>query len=335
MALRTSDGGRVGTKLLAGTLVGLLALLVACTNTGGTSDRETSPSPARNVPPGGAATPSQASGQPDLSRSQPSRRQGVSATVKLSFGGDVMFEGDLRELLDQPSTGLAPIRAVTTAADFTMVNLESALTTRGTPGSKKLEEREPSLSLPDQPGSAHGAASGRRRRRFRRQQSRRRFRRRGAVRHAARQAGQSAARHRRGPESRRGLRSASGDPQGSTFVFFAADASFLESTEPYWQAGATTPGLAAARGAGPRHPVGCRPAGSGRRCRSRRLPPLGYGEFGSGQCRAEGAGSGPLPRRGRGRGRQPHPPAAGRGMARSDVCGVRLEQLHLVPRFEG
>jgi poly-gamma-glutamate synthesis protein (capsule biosynthesis protein) len=37
--------------------------------------------------------------------------------------------------------------------------------------------------------------------------------------------------------------------KGQRFAFFAADASFLESTEPYWEAG-TTGGLAAARGAG-------------------------------------------------------------------------------------
>ena len=38
-----------------------------------------------------------------------------------------------------PETGLAPIRSATAEADFTMVNLESALTTRGTPDPKSLE----------------------------------------------------------------------------------------------------------------------------------------------------------------------------------------------------
>ena len=38
--------------------------------------------------------------------------------------------------------------------------------------------------------------------------------------------------------------------KGQRFAFFAADDSFLESTAPHWQAGATTPGLAAARGPG-------------------------------------------------------------------------------------
>ena len=38
--------------------------------------------------------------------------------------------------------------------------------------------------------------------------------------------------------------------KGQPFAFFAADASFLESEAPYWQAGARTPGLAAARGPG-------------------------------------------------------------------------------------
>ena len=54
--------------------------------------------------------------------------------------------GQLRELLDRPKSGLAPIRAATADADFTMVNLESAITTGGTRDPKHLEDARPSAT---------------------------------------------------------------------------------------------------------------------------------------------------------------------------------------------
>jgi poly-gamma-glutamate synthesis protein (capsule biosynthesis protein) len=167
----------------------------------------------------------------------------------LSFGGDVMFENDLRELLDQPQTGLAPIKAATAAADFTMVNLESAVTTGGTRDPKNLEDagnryyfRTSTAALTALQAAGVDAVSV-------------------ANNHGADFGAEGLSDT---------LRAKSSSPipilgvgrnrtealtphrvtlKGQRFAFFGADASFLESTEPYWQAGATA-GLAAARGAG-------------------------------------------------------------------------------------
>lgn len=53
--------------------------------------------------------------------------------VTLAFAGDVHFEGELRPLLDDPATALAPIAPQLSAADLTIVNLESSIGTSGEP----------------------------------------------------------------------------------------------------------------------------------------------------------------------------------------------------------
>lgn len=50
----------------------------------------------------------------------------------LAFAGDVHFEAGLRGLLDDPAHALDPVAPLLSAADLTMVNLETAITTRGT-----------------------------------------------------------------------------------------------------------------------------------------------------------------------------------------------------------
>jgi hypothetical protein len=132
VAFHRTAGPRVGTHPLAGALAALL-LCASCSATG-----QSPPQLERDLPME-ATTPSSQPSRPGPSRSQPSRPPTTSDTVTLSFGGDVMFEGDLERLLESPDTSLAPIRAPTGDADFTMVNLESALTTRGTPDPKSLE----------------------------------------------------------------------------------------------------------------------------------------------------------------------------------------------------
>jgi poly-gamma-glutamate capsule biosynthesis protein CapA/YwtB (metallophosphatase superfamily) len=56
--------------------------------------------------------------------------------VKLAFAGDVHFEDDVRARLADPATTLSPIAGVLSAADITVVNLETAITERGTPEPK-------------------------------------------------------------------------------------------------------------------------------------------------------------------------------------------------------
>lgn len=68
--------------------------------------------------------------------------------VTLAFAGDVHFEHQVRELLRQPGTDEEALRSALSAADFTMVNLETAITERGTPvEGKKFTFRAPATAL--------------------------------------------------------------------------------------------------------------------------------------------------------------------------------------------
>lgn len=60
-------------------------------------------------------------------------------TVTLAFAGDIHFEGQLTDLPSRPGDPIGPITRTLRRADITMVNLESAITTRGSPESKELE----------------------------------------------------------------------------------------------------------------------------------------------------------------------------------------------------
>ena len=72
------------------------------------------------------------------------RGSGGPQPVVLAFGGDVHFEGTLRARLDaSPSTTLAPIAPLLRRADVAMVNLETAVTTRGAPQTKEFVFRAP------------------------------------------------------------------------------------------------------------------------------------------------------------------------------------------------
>lgn len=75
-------------------------------------------------------------------------RRGNGQPVSFAFGGDVHFEGALRgKLLGDPAAVLAPIAPVLSLADLAMVNLETAITERGTPYVKKYNFRAPSSAL--------------------------------------------------------------------------------------------------------------------------------------------------------------------------------------------
>ncbi|MEV4477146.1 CapA family protein [Nonomuraea sp. NPDC049504] len=66
----------------------------------------------------------------------------------IAFGGDVHFEGILRPRLANPRTALDPIASVLRKADLAMVNLETAITTGGTPApGKQYTFRAPSSAL--------------------------------------------------------------------------------------------------------------------------------------------------------------------------------------------
>jgi poly-gamma-glutamate synthesis protein (capsule biosynthesis protein) len=65
----------------------------------------------------------------------------------LAFGGDIHFADQLEPLLSKPQTALAELRPHLGAADVAVVNLEAALTTRGSPAPKAFHFRSPPTAL--------------------------------------------------------------------------------------------------------------------------------------------------------------------------------------------
>ena len=67
--------------------------------------------------------------------------------ITIAFAGDVHFEGGLATRLDDPETALGPMRETLAAADLAMVNLETAITTRGEPQPKEFRFRAPPSAM--------------------------------------------------------------------------------------------------------------------------------------------------------------------------------------------
>ena len=83
-------------------------------------------------------------GAPGTSRAGPTQGQTVRRPVTLAFAGDVHFmKVPGARLAHDPDTALGPIAAVLGRADVAMVNLETTVTTRGTPQHKHYVFRAP------------------------------------------------------------------------------------------------------------------------------------------------------------------------------------------------
>lgn len=109
-----------GRALVAAAMTTTLALAAAaCGGSGGSEAEGATPAPAS--PSAGAQRP----------------QEPVKEPILLAFGGDVHFEGILRPRLSNPATALGPIAKRLSAADLAMVNLETAITTGGTPAPNK------------------------------------------------------------------------------------------------------------------------------------------------------------------------------------------------------
>ena len=116
-------------RLLATGPVALLVTLTlaACTTERADPDRTPDASaPSTSAPSPGSATPS-----PSSSAEPPSIEPSSSFTLALA--GDVHFEGALRDRLDDPATALAPVTEALSAADLTVVNLETSVGSGGRP----------------------------------------------------------------------------------------------------------------------------------------------------------------------------------------------------------
>ena len=110
---------------IAALLVVALAFASACTSSA--TDRAVRVAARPSVSPGPTGSPAAPTEQ----------------TVTFAFAGDVHFTGRTAALLDDPATAIGPFAAQLGAADLAMVNLESAVTTRGTPEPKRFHFRAP------------------------------------------------------------------------------------------------------------------------------------------------------------------------------------------------
>jgi poly-gamma-glutamate capsule biosynthesis protein CapA/YwtB (metallophosphatase superfamily) len=93
------------------------------------------------------ATPSRAAPhRTSLAGGQHATR-GDAGNITLAFAGDVNFAGRTRGLLADPATAFGPITGVLRSADFTAVNLETAITSGGTPQPKTYHFRAPAAAF--------------------------------------------------------------------------------------------------------------------------------------------------------------------------------------------
>lgn len=116
-------------------LVALAAIGAAC------STKPAGPGAAGDRPPAqGSRTPAAAASAG--STASVGGRTGQPVTI--AFGGDVHFMGSSGvRLATDPNTAVGPMAAVLRAADLAIVNLETAITTRGTPQEKTYRFRAP------------------------------------------------------------------------------------------------------------------------------------------------------------------------------------------------
>ncbi|MFD0585479.1 CapA family protein [Dactylosporangium darangshiense] len=90
--------------------------------------------------PATPATPAPAATDPG-SASPPSPAPAAPVDLRLVFAGDVHFMERTAALLKNPATAFGPIAATLSDADLTVVNLETAITSRGTPEPKTYHFR--------------------------------------------------------------------------------------------------------------------------------------------------------------------------------------------------
>jgi poly-gamma-glutamate synthesis protein (capsule biosynthesis protein) len=120
----------VGIRRLLIAASGLLALLAAAGCTTGTTAAGVPAATVKHVPR--ATVPR---------TTVPSSRLAPAGNPTLAFAGDVHFTGRTALLLADPATAFGPIAAVLRAADFSALNLETSVTSRGTPQPKTYHFR--------------------------------------------------------------------------------------------------------------------------------------------------------------------------------------------------
>ncbi|GIH08413.1 capsular polysaccharide biosynthesis protein [Rhizocola hellebori] len=92
------------------------------------------PKQATPTPPAATTAPS------------PSADPGPASEIKLAFAGDVHFIDETLPHLNNPQTAFGAYADLLRAADFAMVNLETAITERGVEGPKRFHFRAPPVA---------------------------------------------------------------------------------------------------------------------------------------------------------------------------------------------
>jgi poly-gamma-glutamate synthesis protein (capsule biosynthesis protein) len=105
--------------------------------------------PARGAAPTTPDAAARVDRTPSRGAQPPARdRLGSGKPVTFAFAGDVHFESPIRErLAASPASVLAPIAPLLADADIAMVNLETAVTDRGTPAPKAFVFRAPATAF--------------------------------------------------------------------------------------------------------------------------------------------------------------------------------------------
>jgi len=116
----------------------------ACTSGGGNRADQSSSSPAPSV---SAAVSTPPTTRPAASTPAPSEPARPSGEFTFAFAGDVHFMERTASLLAHPATAFGPAAAGLRGADLAMVNLETAITTRGEPAPKDFHFRTPATAL--------------------------------------------------------------------------------------------------------------------------------------------------------------------------------------------
>ena len=250
MRVRWSGWGTVEEKewvpivvSTSGQRAGLLAIMLALVLLGCQIKAEAAPKsddPRRNPAAGRADRESEHADDAEAMDAK-------SWSVTLAFAGDVHFEGRVAALLDSRDATLGPMSSALRSADVAVVNLESALTSGGSPAPKELEApsrrywfRSPpaalallersgvdAVSLANNHGADYGAAGLR-----------------DSLR-AARNSPVAVIGVGRDPDQ--AFRPYQTSVDGVEVAVLAADASPLESNASIWDVGLGGPGLAAAR----------------------------------------------------------------------------------------
>jgi poly-gamma-glutamate capsule biosynthesis protein CapA/YwtB (metallophosphatase superfamily) len=110
-------------------LAALVLVTVLCASACSVTRPPNKPEPARSAPP----------------PSSPSASSGPTAFT-LAVAGDVHFTGRTAPLLRDPATAFGPITPVLQGADLALLNLETAVTERGTPEPKEFHFRAPATA---------------------------------------------------------------------------------------------------------------------------------------------------------------------------------------------